>query len=106
MDIFIIVMESVVVLLGIGAIGFWIAKRGIIPENVVGFLSQLALDIALPSTVFASIMVNFSPSEYPNWWQLPMWWIFFTTTALVLTLITRYISDKDTRSEFSIGLLG
>jgi len=104
MDIFIIVLQSVLVLLGIGVIGFWIARRGIIPENVLGFLSQLALDIALPSTVFASVMVNFSPSEYPNWWQLPLWWLLFTITALILTLITRYISNRDTRAEFSIGL--
>jgi predicted permease len=104
MDIFIIVLESVLVLLGIGVIGFWIARRNIIPENVLGFLSTLALDIALPCTVFASIMVNFSPSEFPNWWQLPLWWLLFTAIALILTLLTRYISDKNTRAEFSIGI--
>jgi predicted permease len=104
MNIFIIVLQSVLVLLGIGVIGFWIARRGIIPENVLGFLSQLALDIALPCMVFASIMANFSPSEYPNWWQLPLWWLLFTTVALVLTLITRYASDRSTRAEFSISL--
>ncbi len=104
MDIFIVVLESVLVLLGIGVIGFWIARRGIIPENVLGFLSQLALDIALPCTVFASIIVNFSTSEYPDWWQLPLWWLLFTVVALILTIVTSYISDKNTRSEFSIGL--
>jgi predicted permease len=104
MDIFVIVLQSVLVLLGIGVIGFWIARRNIIPENVLGFLSQLALDIALPCTVFASIMANFSTSKFPDWWQLPLWWLLFTATALVLTLITRYISDKKTRAEFSLGL--
>ncbi|OGO19523.1 MAG: hypothetical protein A2144_07835 [Chloroflexi bacterium RBG_16_50_9] len=104
MDIFIIVFESVLVLLGIGVIGFWVARRNIIPENVLGFLSQLAIDIALPCTVFASIMANFSPTEFPDWWQLPLWWLFFTAVALVLTLITRYISAKKTRAEFSLGL--
>lgn len=104
MDVFIIVLESVLVLLGIGVIGFWIARRNIIPENVLGFLSTLALDIALPCTVFASIMVNFSPSEFPNWWQLPLWWLIFTVIALILTLITGYISDKNTRAEFNISL--
>jgi len=104
MDIFIIVLESVLVLLGIGVIGFWIARRNIIPENVLGFLSTLALDIALPCTVFASIMVNFSPSEFPNWWQLPLWWLIFTAIALVVTLITGYVSNRNTRAEFNIGL--
>ena len=104
MDVLIIVLQSVLVLLGIGIVGFWITRRGIIPENVLGFLSQLALDIALPCLVFSSIMANFSPSSYPDWWQLPLWWLAFTAIALVLTLITRYISNKDTRAEFSIGL--
>ena len=104
MDIFIIVLESVLILLGIGFIGFWITRRNILPENMLGFLSTLAIDIALPSTVFASIMVNFNPEEYPNWWQLPLWWFAFTAIALVLTLITRYISRRETRSEFSISL--
>ncbi|MFC1941635.1 AEC family transporter [Chloroflexota bacterium] len=104
MDIFIVVLESVLVLLGIGVIGFWVAKREIIPEKVLGFLSQLAIDIALPCTVFASIMINFSPARYPDWWQLPLWWLLFTSVALVLTLITSYISNKDTRAEFRLGL--
>ncbi len=104
MDVFIIVLESVLVLLGIGVIGFWIARRNVIPENVLGFLSTLALDIALPCTVFANIIVNFTPSEFPNWWQLPLWWLFFTAVALILTLITGYISDRNTRAEFNISL--
>jgi predicted permease len=104
MDIFIVVLESVLILLGIGIIGFLIARRGIIPENVLGFLSQLALDIALPCMVFANIIVDFSPSSYPNWWQLPLWWLLFTAVALVITLITRYISNRNTRAEFSISL--
>lgn len=104
MDVFVVVLESVLVLLGIGFIGFWITRRNLIPENVLGFLSTLAIDIALPCTIFASIMVNFAPAEYPNWWQLPLWWLLFTAIASVLTLITRYISARDTRAEFSMSL--
>lgn len=101
---FAIVLQSVLVLLGIGVIGFWITRRNVIPENVLGFLSTLAIDIALPSTVFASIMVNFTPAEYPDWWQLPAWWLLFTSIAFVLMLVTRYVSRKEFRAEFSIGL--
>ena len=103
-NIFLIVLESVLVLLGIGVIGFWITRRNILPESVLGFLSTLAIDIALPATVFANIVVNFTPSEFPNWWQLPLWWLVFTAIALVLTLLTRYVSKKETRSEFGMSL--
>jgi predicted permease len=104
MDIFVIALESVLVLLGIGIIGFLIARRGIIPENVLGFLSRLAIDIALPCLIFASIMVNFSPEELPDWWQLPLWWFLFAIVSLILTFVTMFISQKDTRAEFAINL--
>ena len=104
MDIFIVVLQSVLVLLGIGIIGFWIARRGIIPENVLGLLTRLAIDIALPCLVFSSILVNFSPAEYPGWWQLPIWWFLFAAISLILTLITMFVSNKATRGEFAINL--
>ncbi len=104
MDIFVIVFQSVLVLLGIGIIGFWVTRRNVIPENVLGFLSTLATDIALPATVFASIMVNFSPNESPNWWQLPLWWVGFTAIALVLCLLFRFVAGKEFRSEFTLTL--
>ncbi|MFH1647964.1 MAG: AEC family transporter [Chloroflexota bacterium] len=105
MDIFVIVLQSVLVLLGIGLIGFWITRRGMIPENVLGFLSRLAIDIALPCLVFASILVNFSPEKFPDWWQLPLWWVLFAAVSLVLTLVTMFLSRKDTRGEFGMNLL-
>jgi len=104
MDIFLVVLESVLVLLGIGIVGFWIARRNVIPENVLGFLTKLAVDIALPCMVFASILVNFDPDEFPGWWQLPLWWFAFAAISLVLSLITAYLSNKETRSEFTINL--
>ncbi len=103
MDILLIVLQSVVALLGIGVLGFWILKRGIIPENVIGFLVRLAIEIALPSVIFSNIIINFSPQELPDWWQLPIWWLLFSVTALVLTLITMFLSQKSTRSEFALS---
>ena len=104
MDIFFIVLQAVLVLLVIGFIGFWIARRDVIPENVLGFLIRLAVDIALPCLVFASLLVNFSPAEFPTWWQLPLWWFVFAAMSLVLTLITMFLSNKETRGEFAINL--
>ena len=103
-NVFLIVLESVLILLGIGAIGFWITRRGIVPENILGFLSRLAIDIALPSLIFASILINFSPDEFPDWWQLPLWWLLFTAFTLILSLLTMFISQKDTRGEFAMNL--
>lgn len=92
------------VLLGIGLLGFWIIKRRIIPEDVLGLLSALAINIALPSLVFAKIAVDFSPDDYTDWWQLPLWFIFFTAVSLALSVITSFTARKNTRREFAMSL--
>ena len=104
MEIFLWVLEAVLVLLAIGTIGFWVARRNVIPESVQGFLIQLAVNIALPCLVFSSILVNFSPAKFPDWWQLPLWWFVYAAISLVLTLMTMFVSNKDTRGEFAINL--
>lgn len=104
MDLFITTFESVAVLLGIGIIGFYIIKKQILPGNILNILSPLALEIALPSLVFARIVVNFTPEKYPDWWHLPLWWGLFSIIALGLTLIFMFFSKKEFRREFAISL--
>ncbi len=104
MDLFITTFESVVVLLGIGLIGFLIIKRKIVPGNIIGLLSPLALDIALPCLIFVNLVNNFKPQENPTWWQLPLWWGFFTVIALALTFLFTLFSKKKTKREFAISL--
>jgi malate permease and related proteins len=104
MHIFIIVLQSVLALLGVGVIGFWITQRHIVPENALGFLSRLAIDIALPCMVFSSTVLNFSPDKFPNWWQLPIWYFGFTAVSLALTVISSFMSKKETRGEFALNI--
>ncbi|MEE8300190.1 MAG: AEC family transporter [Desulfatiglandales bacterium] len=104
MNLFITTFQSVAVLLGIGTLGFWIIRKRIVPGDILGFLSPLALDIALPSLIFVNILRNFSPQESPDWWQLPLWWFFFTAVAAGLTFTTMFISEKKTRREFAVSL--
>lgn len=104
MELFITTFESVAVLLGIGIIGFWIIRKKVLPETTLGFLSPLALEIALPSLVFVRIITDFSPSLLPDWWTLPIWWAIFMGISAVLTYSLSFISQSDTRSEFRISL--
>ena len=104
MNLFITTFESVAVLLGIGLIGFWIIRRHIIPVNILRFLSPLALDIALPSLIFVNIIQGFNPVDFPDWWQLPLWWGFFTIIAAGLTFVFMFISKKENRREFALSL--
>lgn len=104
MNLFNTVFQSVLALIGIGVIGFWILRRGILPENVISLLSRLAIDIALPSIVFANIIINFDPLKYPDWWQLPLYWVLFMSIALALTLFGSLTSLKKFKGEFTLSL--
>ncbi len=104
MNLFVTTFQSVAVLLGIGLIGFLIIQRKLIPGRILSLLSPLALDIALPSLIFVDILLDFSPKTNPDWWQLPLWWAFFTIIAAGLMFLFRYLSKKETRKEFAITL--
>ena len=104
MDLVITTFESVAVLLGIGLVGFWIIQRRIVPGTILSLLSPLALEIALPSLIFVNILADFNPTDFPDWWQLPLWWGFFTFIAAGLTAVFQFISQKKTRGEFAASL--
>jgi malate permease and related proteins len=104
MEIFALIFQSVLTLISIGVLGFWILKRGIIPDTVITFLTRLAVDIALPCVVFAGIFLNFDPGKMPDWWQLPLWWMLFQSIVLALVMGFRLLGHKDTRSEFGMSL--
>ena len=104
MDVFWVVLQSVLILLGIGAIGFWVTRRGVVPEHVHGVISNIVINIALPCMVFAGIVANFTPKQMPEWWQLPLWFFFFTALSLVFSLAAMFLGDKETRGEFAMNL--
>ena len=104
MNVFLITLQAVLALLGIGLLGFWIIGRRRVPSDTLAFLSSLAIDIALPLLVFANLISDFSPQEYPEWWRMPLWWLGFTIVALSLSLLTSFLVRKEIRSEFTSGL--
>jgi hypothetical protein len=104
MDLFVTTFGSVAVLLGIGTLGFWIISRRIVAEQALGALSPLALDIAMPSLVFTSILSNFSPKDTPGWWHLPLYWAAFAAVAAALTALAMFAARRGFRREFGISL--
>ncbi len=104
MSVFLITLQAVLALLGIGLLGFWVIGRRRVPSDTLAFLSSLAIDIALPLLVVANLISGFSPQEYPNWWRMPLWWLGFAIVALALSLLASFLVKKEIRSEFAIGL--
>jgi len=104
MSVFLITMQAVFALLGIGLLGFWIIGRKRVPSETLAFLSSLAIDISLPLLVLGNLILDFSPRDYPGWWRMPLWWLGFTLVALSISLATSFLVKKEIRSEFTISL--
>jgi hypothetical protein len=105
MNVFLTTLQAVLVLLGIGLLGFWIIGRRRVPSDTLAFLQSLAIDIALPLLVVGNLITGFSPQVYPEWWRFPLWWLGFAVVALALSLASSFLVRKEIRGEFTIGLL-
>ncbi len=105
MNVFLSTLQAVLVLLGIGLLGYWIIGRRRVPADTLAFLQSLAIDIALPLLVVGNLITGFSPQAYPDWWRFPLWWLGFTVIALGLSLSASFLVKKEVRGEFTIGLL-
>ncbi len=104
MNIFLITLEAVASLLGIGVLGYWIIGRRRVSRETIGFLSDLAIDIAVPCLVLASLLMDFKPGQTPGWWQLPLWWLGFLVLSLVFSLLSSLAVGTRFRMEFAMSL--
>lgn len=104
MTLFFSTAEAVAVLLALGILGFGLARQRVLPEQALGVLSSLALDVALPCLVFSSILGRFRPETSPDWWRLPLWWAGLTVFNALLTAVFSRISRPENRREFAVSL--
>ncbi len=104
MEIFFITLQAVFALLGVGVIGFWIIGRHRVSNETLGFLSSLSIDIAVPCLVLASLIIDFSPQNNPDWWHMPLWWLGFVGVSLLLSLLCSLMAKREHRGEFAMGL--
>lgn len=104
MDIFYSTFEAVFLLLGFGIVGFWIIAKKIVPTVILGVLSPLIIDIALPCLVFTNIVKNFDPSTMTNWWTLPLWWGAFFAVIVLMSLIYVKLTKSNHKAEYGMCL--
>ncbi len=104
MKVFLITFQAVAALLGIGVLGFWLIGRKKVPSTVLGILTSIAIDLALPFLILSNILTQFTPQAVPGWWHMPLWWIGFSIVTLALSLLTTLLVKQEFRGEFAISL--
>ncbi|HNY64446.1 MAG TPA: AEC family transporter [Deltaproteobacteria bacterium] len=105
MQIFLTTFTAVAMLLTIGILGYWLISRKVIAGPVLGPLSVLAIDIALPCLIFAGILTKFNPAQHTDWWNLILWWAGAQALFTVLAFVFSLVSKAGHRREFRVSLL-
>lgn len=100
MDIFVSVLEAVLLILGLGLSGFIVLSRKILPADVLKVLSPLIIDIALPCLVFTNLLKGSASAHIKDWWLLPVWWamltLFLAAAGFILFYILKAFEKKGT----------
>lgn len=104
MQIFLVTLESVVFVFGIGFIGFWLIRKKVVPEEILKVISPLIVTLTFPMTVFSNILKRFDPEKMDYWWSLPLFWAGFTLFTFILILGMRYVFKKENRRESEMAL--
>ncbi len=105
MELAISVAQSVVILFGLGAVGFAVVARKTVPEQTFATLVPFALDIALPSLVLVEIAEKLDPQANPNWHLFPFWMVGFYGVSFAFAWLTSHWAKPENRRDFIGSLL-
>ena len=96
--------EAIIVLLGIGAIGFFVIAKKIVPADMLKYVSTLAIEVSVPLYVFTNIIEGFDPASSSEWWKLPIWWMLFAAVTFLLSIAFGRLFKKKVRREATTAL--
>ena len=63
---------AVAQIFAMGALGFYLVRRGFIPESGLKLLSFLSVNVIFPLFIFNQIVTHFDPARMPFWWCFPL----------------------------------
>ncbi len=86
-----------------GAVGFWLVKRGIVNDAGLKMLSFISVNIAFPMFIFNQILHNFDPVLTPNWWSYPLINIVLTFLGLSLASLGFFVMRRKIRDEVLVA---
>jgi hypothetical protein len=70
----------------LGALGYFLMKKGVLKDDSLATLSRLVVEITLPLLIFGQLIKDFSFSLYPKWWVFPVLSLVITAAGLLAGL--------------------
>ena len=96
-----IVSGAVVQIFILGAIGYFLVRKGILNREGMNLLSRLVILITLPAMIFSQLIQGFKFSLTPAWWVFPL--ISFAITFLGLLvggIFVNLIKQDEAKRQF------
>jgi len=85
----------------LGAIGYFLLKKGLLAEAGLDILSRLVVEITLPFLIFCQLMKDFRFNLYPNWWIFPVLSLLITIVGLLFGyLFVGFIKGEQHKLQF------
>jgi predicted permease len=85
----------------LGAIGYFLVRKGIVNREGLGLLSRLVIGVTLPAMIFSQLIQGFKFSLKPVWWIFPL--TSFTVTLLGLivgAVFAVFVRQGEERRQF------
>jgi predicted permease len=105
MEIFFKSIEAVLILIGLGFFGFYLLFKKYINQDVLKFLSPIAIEFAVPAMIFVDVIKNFDPYKMSDWWIYPLIWLFTFIYGVFLAYIFSFLLKKEYKKEFFLSLI-
>lgn len=67
-----------------GAVGYYLTRRKILSDGVLGALNDLLVCLFLPCLIFHDFLEKFTFTAYGNWWVFPLLGVAVSLAALAL----------------------
>jgi predicted permease len=85
----------------LGAIGYFLFKKGLLKEAGLDILSRLVVEITLPLLIFCQLIKDFRFDLYSNWWIFPLLSLIITIAGLLLGFIfVGFIKGRQHKLQF------
>ncbi|OGX45927.1 MAG: hypothetical protein A3G38_04535 [Omnitrophica WOR_2 bacterium RIFCSPLOWO2_12_FULL_51_8] len=90
----------------LGAVGYFLCKKGALGEAGLDALSRLTMNITLPAMIFCQLARDFSFTIHKDWWVFPLLSIAITALGLAVGgLFSVFIRGEQRKLQF-LSLVG
>ena len=85
----------------LGALGYYLVKKDILPQDGLKSLSRLVIEIVFPALIFSRLIRDFSFSAYPDWWVFPLISLAITISGFLIgAIFVGFIKGAKHKTQF------